>query len=134
MPGVTYGNKQQTSPRWAQDQLDRHTTTQGGSHLERTEFTLPNADGLNIVYNGTLVGRTWAEKEAGIGYGPADVAADDQIYLLVYDVDFDNSFFGGDGHCSLYRHGSQVRETSLPDWSAMDAATIAKIRSLYEIV
>ena len=134
MPGVKYGARQKTNPRWAQDQIDRHTSLQGGANLERSEFTLPNADGINIIYNGTLVGRTYTEKEAGIGYGPADIAADEQIYLTIYDVDFDNSFFGSDGHCSLYRHGSQVREAMLPGWNSMDAATKAKIRELYEIV
>lgn len=140
MAGISYGTKKQTDKRWAQDQLDRHSLIVGGGHLEKSEFTLPNPDGYNVIYAGTLVGRTWAEKEAGTGYGPADVANDEQIYLTTEDVNFGDGtpgsadFVSKDGHTSLYRHGSQVRETSLPNWASMNAATKAKIRELYTIV
>ena len=107
---------------------------QGGGHLVKSAFTLPNVDGINVVYSGTLVGRTWAEKEADTGYGPADVATDQQIYLLVHDVDFDDHEIGKDGHCTLYRHGSTVREESLPNWSTLTAAQKAWIRANYQIV
>ena len=134
MPKVKRNDSKRTNPVWAQDQLDRHTMIQGGSFLEKPEFTLPNPDGYNIVYSGTLVGRTYTEKETGVGYGPADVANDEQIYLLIHDVDFDDEFLGEDGQCSLYRWGSQVREESLPDWGTYTAAEKAKIRELYEVV
>ena len=83
-----------------------------------------------------MVGRTYAEMESGIGYGSADIANDEQIFLVVYDVDFENPIdpIGKDGQCTLYRHGMQVRETSLPGWLSMDAATKAKIRELYQVV
>ena len=134
MAGVKYGSIRKEDPRWAQDQLDRHSLIQGGGFLEETEFTLPNTDGLNVVYNGTLVGRTWAEKESGVGYGPADVAADEQIYILVHDVDFDDHEIGADGQCTLYRHNSQVREEKLPNWATLTAAEKTWIRTNYEIV
>lgn len=134
MPAITYGERNRISPRWAQEQLDRHSLIQGGGFLEKAQFTLPNTDGINVVYNGTLIGRTYAEKEAGIGFGIADLANDDQIFLVVHDVDFDNHVIGKDGHCTLYRHGMQVREEMLPGWATATAAYKAKIRELYTVV
>jgi hypothetical protein len=134
MPSITKKNLQSTAPIWAQDALNEHSTLVAGGHLEKAQFTLPNPDGQNVVYSGTLVGRTYAEKDAGLGFGPANIATDEQIFLVIYDVDFDNQFLGADGHCSLYRHLCQVAEKSLPGWATMPAATKAKIRSLYQVI
>jgi hypothetical protein len=134
MPGINKTATQNTSPIWAQDELDRHALLAGGSFLQKSEFALPNADGTNIVYAGTLVGRTFAEKDLGIGFGPVNLTTDTQIYLLLFDVDFDDKFLGSDGQCSLYRRGCQVLERSLPGYSTMSATTKQKIRALYEVI
>lgn len=136
MPKITETTIKKTPPAWLQQEEDRHVLLMGGGHLERTEFTLPNSDSNNVVYSGTLVGRTYADRESGIGYGPADLATDDdgQIFLLLHDVNFDDDFLGVDGQCSLCRHGSQVAESSIPGWATMDAATQAKIRQLYQTI
>lgn len=125
-----------TRPEWAQEELDKHTMLVAGGHLERSEFPLPNAEGNNVVYAGILIGRTYDQREAGIGYGPVDLSTDDdgQIFLLVLDVDFDNDQIGFDGQCSLYRHGSVVAESSLPGWDSLDTTTRAKIRELYQTI
>jgi hypothetical protein len=134
MPGITKTPNKNTSPIWAQDELDRHAILAAGSFLQKSQFTLPNADGTNIVYAGTLVGRTYAEKDLGIGFGPVNLATDTQVYLLLFDVDFDDKFLGQDGQCSLYRRGCQVLEKSLPGFSTMAVATKNKIRTLYEVI
>lgn len=134
MAGIRKNTIKNTAPIWAQDALNEHSTLVAGSHLEKSQFTLPNPDGLNVVYSGTLVGRTYAEKDTGLGFGPANIATDDQIFLVIYDVNFDDQFLGADGHCSLYRHLCQVAEKSLPGWATMTAATKAKIRSLYQVI
>jgi hypothetical protein len=134
MPGITKTTIKNTSPVWAQEELDRHSMVTAGGVLVKAQFTLPNTDGLNVVYSGTLVGRTYAEKEAGIGFGPANLTTDEQIYLVLFDVNFDDKFLGGDGQCSLYRHQCQVLEKSLPGFATMSAATKAKIRQLYEVI
>lgn len=136
MPKVTQTTVKKTKPAWLQQEEDRHVLLMGGGHLERAEFTLPNADNNNVVYSGALVGRTYADREAGIGYGPVDLATDDdgQIFLLLHDVNFDDDFLGVDGQCSLCRHGCQVAESSIPGWAAMDAATQGKIRQLYQTI
>jgi hypothetical protein len=80
-----------------------------------------------LVPSGTVIGRTFAEREAGTAFGPA-AAADDEIYLVwqdVTDVTLNNDV-------ELYRHGSVVKENFVPGWSALAAGVIAKIRVLYE--
>lgn len=79
-----------------------------------------------LVPSGTVIGRTLAERDAKTGYGPAD-PADDEIYILVFDVtDAENN-----PDADLYRWGSLVKETFLPDWSNLDAGVQDAIRANY---
>lgn len=79
------------------------------------------------VANGTVIGRTFAEREAGTHFGPA-VAGDDEIYLVWQDV-YDASI---NPDVELYRHGSIVKENFVPGWAGLAAGVIAKLRVLYE--
>lgn len=47
--------------------------------------TYAGTTGIKRVVSGTAIGRTYTERDAGTGYGPA-AAADDEIYLLAFDV------------------------------------------------
>jgi hypothetical protein len=82
------------------------------------------------VPSGTLLGRTYAERSAGTGFGPAVVASDDEIYLLALDIP-DASL---DPQIALYRHNCLVYETRLPDWAGYTDPQKAKIRSLYTCI
>ena len=87
--------------------------------------------GAKYIQSGTLVGRTWSERDAGTGYGPADVSTpDDEIFLLYFDVDnaVDNN------ECELYMHGNVVYENLLPGWSSLGSTTKAAIRSRYRCI
>lgn len=80
-----------------------------------------------VVPNGTVVGRTISERDAGTGYGPA-VSSDDEIYILVHDVtDAD-----ANNDCDLYRWGSLVKENFLPNWSSLAGALQTAIRAKYQ--
>jgi hypothetical protein len=81
----------------------------------------------NRIQSGTLLGRTYAERDAAMGFGPAD-AADDEVYLLLYDL---HDIYMGDGEVELYRHGSLVYENVEPI-SGLSAALLAKVRAAYE--
>lgn len=82
------------------------------------------------IKSGTLIGRTYTERDAGTGFGPADVAGDDEIYLLAFDItDADT-----DPNCELLRHGALIKENLLPGWSGLGGSTKTKIRTLYETV
>lgn len=81
-----------------------------------------------VVPSGTYVGRTIAERDAGIGFGPW-AAGDDEAYLLAFDV----SDAPSRPDCDLYRRGSIVKENFLPGYGtpALSAAALADIRSRY---
>jgi hypothetical protein len=82
---------------------------------------------LDTVVSGTLIGRTFAERDASTGFGPA-ADSDDEFYLVAFDVvDTDNN-----PDVDLYRHGGMVYENYLPVFSALSSAQKAKIRLLYE--
>lgn len=85
--------------------------------------------GQKVIKAGTLVGRTWAERDANVPYGVA-VDADEDIYLLAFDVE--NAIAQPD--CALLRHNTLVRDALLPGWAALSPALKAKVRSLYECV
>jgi hypothetical protein len=96
---------------------------------DNATFTFPGSNRKPVV-SGTLIGRTFAERAAGTGFGPAVVASDDEIYLLAFDVpdaDFDPS-------CELYRHESLVKENFLPQWGSFTNEEKAKVRALYQSI
>jgi hypothetical protein len=86
--------------------------------------------GKKSVPSGTLVGRTYAERNAGTPWGPADVAGDDEIYLIVRD----NSDLTKDATNELYRHGQVVKENYLPGFSGFSDAQKTKVRALYSCI
>ncbi len=81
------------------------------------------------VVSGTAVGRTFAERDAGTGFGPA-VDTDNEIFLLAFEV----TDAARDPNCELYRHGSIVKENFLPGFAAHPAALQTALRSRYQFV
>ena len=75
---------------------------------------------------GTPIGRTLAERNASVPYGPAE-ATDDEIFLSYHDV----TGATGNADVELYRHGRIVKENFLPGFAALPAELQAKLRSLY---
>lgn len=74
--------------------------------------------------DGTLVGRTYAERNAGAGFGPY-TAGDEEVYLVLYhkfDLDVD-------AELTFARHGSLVSEKYLP--AGID---LAAVRARYETI
>ena len=79
--------------------------------------------------SGTLIGRTYTERDAGTAYGPAD-AGDDEIYLVCFEV-YD-ALTNPD--VELYRHGSIVKENFLPGWADVAAGLKTAVRAAYTCV
>jgi hypothetical protein len=92
--------------------------------------TYAGSTGRKPIKTGTLLGRTYAERDAKIGFGLADTTNDDEIYLLAFDVT--DALFEAD--CELYRRNCVVKENLLPDWGSYSPTDKAKIRSLYQCV
>lgn len=113
----------QTAPRWAADYGDRESLVPGGAKLVAADFPVGEP-----VLSGTLVGRSIADRDAGVGFGPASTTAgseDAEIYLLFHDV----TDLTIDTDATLYRHGRIVKENFLP--GPPTAEQLAVIRDLY---
>lgn len=80
---------------------------------------------LLYIESGILVGRTYVERDAGTGYGPADVATDEEVFLLFFDVH--NAWL--DNECELYMKQNVVYENFLPGWATLPTATKTYIRA-----
>ncbi|MEO1399686.1 MAG: hypothetical protein AAFV72_00340 [Cyanobacteria bacterium J06635_1] len=93
-------------------------------------YLYPGSSGRTVVRSGALVGRTFAERDAGDGFGPADAANDDEIYLVA----FQNEYAEQDAGITLLRHECLVYENRLPDWDTMGATAQAKVRELYQTI
>ena len=105
---------------------DHGSLVPGGGFIDAAQFPA-DADGKKFIMSGTLIGRTYAERDAGTGYGPADIAADNEIYLLAYDVTDATK----DIDCELYYPGLTVYENFLPNWDTLPAPVKAWIRTKY---
>lgn len=116
-------------PAWSAEQLTPEKLMPGGSRLVTAEFAA-NADGARWVESGRLVGRTFAERTAGNGFGVADVAADEEIFITAFDVLDCNK----NPDVTLLRHGTLIYEDKLPIWATATAPQKAKIRALYQCV
>lgn len=98
--------------------VDDETATYAGTGT--TKKTVPS---------GTPVGRTYAERDASDGFGPADTD-DDEFFLTYFDVyDADDN-----PDVELYRPGSLVKENYLPNWSSLATLMKTKIRTVYQCI
>lgn len=79
------------------------------------------------ILGGTLLGRTWAERDAGTAFGPA-ADADEEIYFLAQDI----TDASKNNDADLYRHGGIVKETFVPGWAALSSTLKTFVRSRYQ--
>lgn len=82
------------------------------------------------VPSGTLIGRTFAERDAAAGWGPADVDGDGEIYLTTREI----SDITKDATTEVYRHNKAVKENYLPGFSGLAQNVKNKIRALYSCI
>lgn len=89
--------------------------------------------GTVFIPSGTLVGRTYTERDAGTAFGVADVATpDDEIFLTVFDVTDART----NNDIELYRPGSLVKENYLPNYAVNSqvANYLIQIRKIYRCI
>ncbi len=126
--------EERVSGQWVQDPVIAQNVIPNGAIIETTDFTTfaDPVTGRIFVPSGTLLGRSAVERDAGIGFGLADPATDDEIYLTLYDI-YDLTKYP---LADFYRHGRLVFYNFLPD--LMDGTPLlgspqyTKIRELYE--
>lgn len=125
MAAFEYNLPTETKPPFIAQHLIDYLIPAGGI-MNFTGIT-PNAQGYHTLDAGTLVGRTYAERDAGAAWGLADVATDNEIYLTadpVYDSRRSKDI-------ALVKPGTVIKENKLPNWATLTAAQKAKIRELY---
>lgn len=81
-----------------------------------------------VLLSGTVVGRTYAERDAGTNYGPF-ATTDDEIFI----VPWERSDITIDADCELIRPDKSfvIYEDLLPYWSTYTQGEKDKIRSLF---
>lgn len=84
--------------------------------------------GKKLVKAGTLVGRTYTERDAGTPFTPYS-PGDEEVYLLA----FDTPDAAANPECELLRHRTLVRDHLLPGWADLPTATKTIIRNLYDV-
>lgn len=90
--------------------------------------TYAGAEVVKFIPAGTLVGRTYAERDAGTPFGVADVASDDQIFLTAFDVP--NALLLND--IVLLRHNTRIYEDKIPGWAGLTTNQKTAIRARYQ--
>lgn len=87
-----------------------------------------SASGRKTIESGILVGRTYAERDAGIGYSPY-AAGDEEAHLLFFDVHNVMT----DNECELYmaKSNNVVYENLLPNWTSLPPEQKTFIRQNY---
>ena len=131
MAGIKYSTPDSgVSLPWVGDELTREHVLAGGVVLEADDYTA-DASGRKYAQSGSLVGRTYAERDAGRGFGPVAIdgtsgdPTDDEVYLLLYDVYDVND----NPEAALYRHTSLVHENKLPA-----DTDVAAVRANYQTI
>lgn len=116
-------------PDFAAEPFSAEKLIPGGGRVVADDFTA-DGDGRKPIDAGTLVGRTFAERTAGTGFSTADVANDDEIYLLAFTVQDATE----NADCALLRHATLIYEDKLPGWAGLTAAQQSAIRSRYHCI
>lgn len=93
---------------------------------DKATYTGSGTKPVTIV-SGTLIGRTWAERDAGTAFGPA-ADADEELYFLAFDITDATE----NNDADLYRHGGLVKETFVPNWAGLSSTLKAFVRSHYQ--
>lgn len=88
-----------------------------------------NKYGGIFVPSGTLVGRTYTERDANTPFGAGDYTTpDDELMLTAFDV----PDLLLDNNVELYRIGERIYENYLPDYANFAGGKLTKIRALYQ--
>lgn len=87
--------------------------------------------GKKSLPSGTLIGRTFTERDSSAPWGPADVTTpDDEIYLTVRD----NSDLSKAAHNEILAPKTKIKENYLPGWANYSTAAKAAVRARYTCI
>lgn len=125
---------QMTTPNWLGTSITNDgTTLPGGIRLDPAAFAA-EADGKKRIYSGQIVGRTYAERDAGTAFGPVTevtgTITDEEIYINLYDQVIGLGM-GEDTQVAVLipDKSNVVYENFLPNWNTLTAAQKAWVRN-----
>jgi hypothetical protein len=95
--------------------------------LEGGETGRYTGTGKITVPSGTVVGRTFAERDSNTRYGPA-TTGDEDVFIVAFD---EPSIVENDGDVTLVKPGTVIKENFLPGWAGLSAAVKALVRDRY---
>lgn len=79
------------------------------------------------VPSGTLLGRSYTERDAGTGYGPW-TSGDDEVHILAFEI----TDAADRPDCELVAHGTKIYENTLPGWTGSTSQFKAAVRGAYQ--
>lgn len=82
--------------------------------------------GPKYIPSGTVIGRTYTERDANTAFGVAG-DADDEFYIVAFDIADANHV----DDVELYKPNGMVYENFLPGWAGLSATVKGKIRDKY---
>jgi hypothetical protein len=86
---------------------------------------------IRTVQSGTLVGRTFTERDNRAPYGLPDVTTpDDELFLTAFSV----PDLAQNADVTLVRHGTLIYEDKLPGWAGLASNAKAAIRARYQCI
>lgn len=120
MSRVTRSATERSQPIWAADYLSRDHLVPAPAMVDLDQF------GGVAPASGTVVGRTFAEADAGAKFGPA-AALDEEVFVLAFNA-------SEYGEAVLYRPGSTIRINYLPGYDVLAAEVKALVRTAYNCI
>lgn len=94
---------------------------------DEATYTVTDAVPLQIP-NGTVVGRTLAERTSGANFGPA-AAADDEIFIIYFDIQ--DASINPDFVAYRPFAGRTVKQNYLPGFADLAAGVVTALRARY---
>lgn len=120
------------APNWSGDCLGREFLVPGGAKLDNTSFGSADAFGRKPVPSGTVVGRTYAQRDASTAFHLA-ADTDNEFYIVAFDVT--DALVNDDVELTRPNSGLVVKENFLPTpLTTLSATVIAAVRARYVCV
>lgn len=117
------------APNWAGDCLGREFLMPAGSKVDNTLFGSADSTGAILIPSGTIVGRTYAQRDSNTPLHPA-ASTDNEFFIVAFDVV--NALINDDVELARPYAGLVVKENFLPGtFTGLNATVISSIRARY---
>lgn len=123
---LVFGAVEVVTRRWASSDATRLEVLPVSAPIAANAVANYPGYGARPLQSGIIVGRTIAERDAGVFFTLGD-AADDELYILAFDV----PDVLRKQEIDLVRPGTRIKENRLPGFASYAAGLKAKLRNIY---